>query len=38
MSQKTKKMLIDEKILIAKIDHTKNWKENIACILKKLEN
>ena len=37
MSQKTKKELIDEKRIIGKIDHTKNWKKNIANMFKNLE-
>ena len=35
-SQKTKKELIDEKTLIEKIDHTKNWKINIKRIFNTL--
>ena len=35
--QKTKKELIDEKRIIGKIDHTKNWKKNIANMFKNLE-
>ena len=37
MSQKTKKELNDEKRIIGKIDHTKNWKKNIANMFKNLE-
>ena len=36
MSQKTKKELIDEKVLIAKLEHNQNWKRNIAGVFKKL--
>ena len=35
--QKTKKELNDEKRIIGKIDHTKNWKKNIANMFKNLE-
>ena len=37
MSQKTKKELTDEKVLIAKLDHRRDWKTNIASVFKKLE-
>ena len=37
MSQKTKKELNDEKRIIGKIDHTKNWKKNIANMFENLE-
>ena len=36
MSQKTKKELTDEKVLIAKLDHNQNWKRNIAGVFKKI--
>ena len=36
MSQKTKKELIDEKVLIAKLEHNQNWERNIAGVFKKL--
>lgn len=36
MSQKTKKELIDEKRLVGKIDHTQNWKKNVASMFNKL--
>lgn len=29
--------MIDEKRIIGKIDHTKNWKKNIANMFKNLE-
>ena len=35
--QKTKKELNDEKRIIGKIDHTKNWKKNIANMFENLE-
>ena len=37
-SQKTKKELLDENVVIEKLVHTANWKWNIARTIKKLEN
>lgn len=36
LSQKTKKELIDEKQLIAKINHTEKWEKDIESMLKKM--
>lgn len=38
LSQKTKKELLDEKIVIEKVIHSKNWKSNIRSIIRRLEN
>lgn len=36
LSQRTKRELFDEKKVVAKIDHTEKWKQNVAGIFKKL--
>lgn len=38
LSQKMKKELLDEKIVIEKVIHSKNWKSNIRSIIRRLEN
>lgn len=36
LSQKTKRQLFDENKVVAKIDHTEKWKQNVACMFNKL--
>lgn len=38
LSQKTKKELFDENIVIEKLVHNAKWRWNIANVIKKLEN